>query len=246
MSSPALGTRETVAASQVLERLLEIMPQDRVSVGWLHGELREHSFEMMAFLLALIGVLPGASVMIGVLMVIPAMGMMFSSAFTIPGVVARRSISTRQASYVIGRAIPLLRSWETGTHVRHGEALRYARPVVGALSLLLGITLLVPVPLSNVVPALAIAGLSLAAFERNLCAAARVGRGRTGLAGIDRHHRGRCVPGLFRLRLLSDFDAENSHVGIWFCRRTPTPQSCPIRILRRAWLRRGRVQGMGR
>jgi hypothetical protein len=168
MSSPALGTRETVAASQVLERLLEIMPQDRVSVGWLHGELREHSFEMMAFLLALIGVLPGASVMIGVLMVIPAMGMMFSSAFTIPGVVARRSISTRQASYVIGRAIPLLRSWETGTHVRHGEALRYARPVVGALSLLLGITLLVPVPLSNVVPALAIAGLSLAAFERNL------------------------------------------------------------------------------
>jgi hypothetical protein len=187
MSLSDCETRNGVAASAVLERLLTILPQDRVSVGWLHGELRGQSFEMLAFLLALIGVLPGASVMIGLLMVIPALGMMFSSDIAIPNVVARRSISSRQASFVIGRAIPLLRSWETGTHDAHERTWKIARPLVGALSLLLGITLLVPVPLSNVLPALSIAGLSLAAIEGNLallCFSGIAAAGSLALTGV--------------------------------------------------------------
>jgi hypothetical protein len=156
------------SASAVLERLLEALPQDRVSVGWLHQELREHSFEMLALIMALIGVLPGASVMIGLFMFVPACGMMFSSGMRLPGVVAARSISTRQASFVLGRAIPLLRSWEAGHRAPPGDIWKVARPLVGFLALLLGFTLLVPVPLSNVFPALVIAGLALASFEGNL------------------------------------------------------------------------------
>lgn len=160
--------KEHPPASAVLERLLAALPKDRVSVGWLHKELREHSFEMLALLLGLIGVLPGASVMVGMLMIVPACGMMFSSGMQLPNVVAARSISARQASFVIGRAIPLLRSWETGARTPQAQAWKYARPLVGLLSLLLGFTLLVPVPLSNVLPALSIAGLALASFEGNL------------------------------------------------------------------------------
>jgi hypothetical protein len=156
------------SASAVLEHLLEALPQDRVSVGWLHQELREHSFEMLAFIMALIGVLPGASVMIGLFMILPACGMMFASGMPLPSVVAARSISRSQASFVIGRAIPLLRSWEADNRAPPGEIWKFARPFVGLLSLLLGVTLLVPVPLSNVFPALTIAGLALAAFEGNL------------------------------------------------------------------------------
>lgn len=160
--------KEYPSASVVLERLLEALPQDRVSVGWLHDELREHSFEMLAFIMALIGVLPGASVMVGLFMAVPAVGMMFSSGMRLPSVVAARSISTRQASFVLGRAIPLLRSWEAGHRAPPGDIWKIARPLVGLLSLLLGFTLLVPVPLSNVLPALTIAGLALASFEGNL------------------------------------------------------------------------------
>jgi hypothetical protein len=165
MSPPA--AKEHQPASAVLERLLAALPKDRVSVGWLHDELREHSFEMLAILLGLVGVLPGASVVVGVLMVIPACGMMFSSGFRLPSVMAERSISARQASFVIGRAIPLLRSWETGARAPQPQFWKFARPLVGLLSLLLGFTLLVPVPLSNVLPALSIAGLALASFEGN-------------------------------------------------------------------------------
>lgn len=168
MSRPVCEAENSAQASDILERLLRIMPEDRVSVGWLHGELRDQSFELMAFLLALIGVLPGASVVIGILMIVPALGMMFASPISLPGVVARRSIPARQASLVIGRAIPILRSWETGAQPRDAMVWKFARPAVGALSLLLGLTLLVPVPLSNVIPAVSIAGLTLAAFEGNV------------------------------------------------------------------------------
>jgi hypothetical protein len=168
MSQQVCQTNAYPSASMVLERLLVTLPEDRVSVGWLHEELREHSFEMLALIMALIGVLPGASVMIGLLMVVPACGMMFASGMELPSVVAQRSISTRQASFVLGRAIPLLRSWEAADRTPHGEIWKFARPIIGLLTLLLGFTLLVPVPLSNVLPALAIAGLALAAFEGNL------------------------------------------------------------------------------
>lgn len=175
------------SASAVLERLLVALPHDRVSVGWLHGELREHSFELLAFIMALIGVLPGASVMIGVLMVVPAMGMMFSSGIPLPGFVARRSISAQQASFVLGRAISLLRSRNPATRAPRRRVVKFARPVVGAISLLLGLTLLVPVPLSNVIPALTIAGLSLATFEGNftlLCLSGLAAAGSLAITGV--------------------------------------------------------------
>jgi hypothetical protein len=184
MPPQALEAREYPPASMVLERLLATLPQERVSVGWLHEELREHSFEMLAFIMALIGVLPGASVMIGFLMVVPAFGMMFSSGMPLPSVVAARSISTRQASFVLGRAIPLIKSWESTDRAPHGEIWKFARPIVGALLLLLGITLLVPVPLSNVLPAIVIAGLALASFEGNLALLCISGIGAAGSLAV--------------------------------------------------------------
>ncbi len=163
MPSFAQDIREHPPASLMLERLLSQLPQDRVSLGWLHDHLHERSFEMLAFVMALIGVLPGASVMIGALMVVPAFGMMFSSGIKLPSIVASRSVSARQASFVIERAILFLRTCKTES--RPTRRVKRTRPLVGALLLLLGITLLVPVPFSNVFPALAIAGLSLASFE---------------------------------------------------------------------------------
>lgn len=167
MSSPAREIGDCPPASLVLERLLQALPKDRVSVGWLHNELHEHSFEMLAFIMALIGVLPGASVMVGILMAVPALGMMFSRGLRLPDMVAERSISTRQASYVLGRAIPLLRSWEGAGRSSRARGWKLIRPLVGFVTLILSFTLLVPVPLSNVIPALVIAGLSLASFEEN-------------------------------------------------------------------------------
>lgn len=183
----AYENEDNPPASLVLERLLTVLPSDRVSLGWFHDELREHSFEMIAFIMALIGVLPGASVMIGLLMVVPAMGMMFSSGVRLPSIMAQRSISARQARFVIRRAIPLLRSWEATDRRPHQRVWKLARPAAGLLALLLGMTLLVPVPLSNVLPALVIAGLSFAVFEGNLtllCIAGFAGAASLAVTGV--------------------------------------------------------------
>jgi len=163
----AVSDANTPSAAAVLERLLLALPQDRVSLGWFHAELREHSFEMLGFVMALIGVLPGASVVIGFLMAVPALGMMFSDGKPLPRLVAARSVSTRLAGFVLGRAIPFLRARETAARRPQAPLWRYARPLVGLLVLILGPTLLVPIPLSNVLPALVIAGLCLAMIERN-------------------------------------------------------------------------------
>ncbi|MGB8366114.1 MAG: exopolysaccharide biosynthesis protein [Rhizomicrobium sp.] len=186
MSSFEQDIEDNPAASAVLERLLAVLPNDRVSLGWFHDELPEHSFEMIAFILALIGVLPGASVMIGLAMVVPATGMMLSNGVRLPSVMAERSISASQARYVIARAIPLLRSWEAADRRPHQRIWKLARPAVGLLALLLGMTLLVPVPLSNVLPALAIAGLALASFEGSftlLCISAFAGASSLAVTG---------------------------------------------------------------
>jgi hypothetical protein len=187
MSSIVHESEHNPPASRVLERLLAVLPNDRVSLAWFHDELHDQSFEMIAFVLALIGVLPGVSVVIGILMIVPACGMMFSSGVRLPDLMANRSISSQQARYVIGRAIPLLRSWETVDRPPHHAIWKLARPAAGLMALLLGITLLVPVPLSNVLPALAIAGLALASFEGNLtllCIAAFAGAGSLAVTAV--------------------------------------------------------------
>ncbi len=174
-------------ASLVLERLLAILPDDRVSLGWFQDELHEHSFEMLAFVLALIGVLPGVSAAIGLLMVVPATGMMFSSGVRLPSIMAQRSISAGRARYIIDRILPLLRSWEAPHRPPHPPIWKLARPAAGLLALLLGVTLLVPVPFSNVLPALAIAGLTLASFEGSvplLCISACTGAGSLAVTGV--------------------------------------------------------------
>lgn len=168
MVAPAFDFADGPRASLVLERLLATLPEDRVSLGWLHRELRDHSFEMFAFILSLIAILPGASVFIGILMIVPALGMVCASGWALPSVVADRSVSARQASYVIGHAIPWVRSWEDALPTLKFGAHSLVRPCVGLLLLVLSATLLIPVPLSNVPPAIVMAGLSLASFQRNL------------------------------------------------------------------------------
>jgi hypothetical protein len=187
MSLTASEETDYPPASLMLERLLEILPDDRVSLAWIHDELHEQSFEMIAFIMALIGVLPGFSVVIGVLMIVPATGMMFSSGVRLPSMMASRSISARHARYVLGHAIPLLRSWEATDRRPHQRIWKIARPAAGFLALLLGVTLLVPVPLSNILPALVIAGVALASFEGNLtllCIAAVAAAGSLAVTGF--------------------------------------------------------------
>src|ERR1700758_4631675 len=61
-----------VPTSIVLTQLLEDLPQDHVNLAWLIGRLQKRSFGLVKLLLALVGLVPGIGIFIGILLAFPA------------------------------------------------------------------------------------------------------------------------------------------------------------------------------
>ena len=110
----------------------------------------------------MIAIAPGFSIVAGMLLVIPAFQMIIGSAAPVfPRRIAAHPFPTKCLAAVLQRSLPVPRYLE---HVVHP---RWHTPV-GAAVFLLSVTLVfVPLPLSNVVPALVIALLSLAYLEED-------------------------------------------------------------------------------
>jgi hypothetical protein len=75
---------------------------------------------------------------------------------------------------MIGRVVPVLRYLERVIHPRWLTPFEATKRVVGGVVLLLGVSLLAPIPLSNVPPALLIVLIAFAYLEEDgllLCAA---------------------------------------------------------------------------
>lgn len=155
--------------SLVLERLLDQAEKTNdITLAWILGHLKERSFGTIILLLGLIGVLPGVSALVAVLLAIPAIEMMLGRPGpTFPRFVAQRPLPADKVDSLLRRAIPTLRWLEGYSYPRWHLAFEAARHLVAIALLLLGITLLTPVPLSNVVPALVIVAISLAFLERD-------------------------------------------------------------------------------
>ena len=152
-----------VPTSEVLDGLLEEAPGERVTIAWLLDSLSERSFGIVMLIMGLVALVPGASAVIGVLLAFPALQMILarkSPAF--PGFIARRQVPTPRLARLIARINPGLRRLERLIRPRWPTPFVATKRVVGFVVLLLGITLLVPVPFSHVIPALVIMLLSLA------------------------------------------------------------------------------------
>jgi len=164
-----------VPTSEVLDGLLEEAPGERVTIAWLLDSLSERSFGIVMLIMGLVALVPGASAVIGVLLAFPALQMILarkSPAF--PGFIARRQVPTPRLARLIARINPGLRRLERLIRPRWPTPFVATKRVVGFVVLLLGITLLVPVPFSHVIPALVIMLLSLAYLEEDgvvLCVA---------------------------------------------------------------------------
>jgi hypothetical protein len=77
-------------------------------------------------------------------------------------------LPTRHLAALVQRAVPVLRYLEKFIHPRWPTPLDATKLLVGAIVVLLNITLLfTPLPLSNVVPALVIALIALAYLEED-------------------------------------------------------------------------------
>ena len=161
--------------SAVLDDLLGEAPAGQVTLDWLLGRLGDRSFGVVLLLLALLGLLPGVSAVAGVLLMVPAAQMILARRGPVfPRRVAGRRFEARRLARVVRRVVPVLRWLERFIRPRWTTPFEATKRVVGGVVMLLGASLLAPVPLSNVPPALAIALIAFAYLEEDgalLCAA---------------------------------------------------------------------------
>jgi hypothetical protein len=154
--------------SVVLDGLLGPEAPEQVTLGWLLGRLGDRSFGVVLLLLALLGLLPGVSAIAGVLLMVPAFQMVLGRpgpAF--PRRVAARRFEAARLARAIRRVVPALRLLERFIRPRWATPFEATKRVVGGVVLLLAASLLAPVPLSNVPPALATGLIAFAYLEED-------------------------------------------------------------------------------
>jgi hypothetical protein len=160
--------------SAMLHDLLGDAPSNTVTLSWLMGRLADRSFGVVLLLLALLGLLPGVSVVAGVLVMVLAFQMIMARPGPVfPRRVAAHHFEARRLVQVIRRVVPVLRSLEQIIHPRWPTPFEATKRAVGGVILLLGLGLLVPIPLSNIPPALLILLVAFAYLEEDgalLCA----------------------------------------------------------------------------
>ena len=159
------------ALSTVLRLLAADTTRERVSVADLLAALGDRALGALLFVFAFPNVLPtppGTSTILGAPLVFLAAQLAFGRAPWLPSVVARRSMPRTDFAVLVRRIAPWLERAERLLRPRLTRlALPPAEYAVGALCLLLAVLLVLPIPLGNMLPALAISLLALGVLERD-------------------------------------------------------------------------------
>lgn len=163
-----------VPTSVILADLMRDAPRE-VTLAWMVANLRERSFGIVILLIAVVGLVPGLSPVVGIMLAIPALQMILGRREPVlPRRLASCKISTARLESLLDRVIPVLRRLERIVRPRWDQFFEKAERIVGVVMLLLGATLLAPVPLSNIIPALVIMLLAFSLLEEDgilLCVA---------------------------------------------------------------------------
>ena len=154
--------------SVILERLSRDAPAEGVTLEWIVARLRERSFGIVMLLIGLVGMLPGISPLVGILLAIPAVQMILGrSEPVLPGGLAKRRLSSARLARLLGRVIPMMQRLEKVVRPRWNRSFGLAKRFVGGVILILGATLLTPLPFSQVIPSLVIVLLAFAVLEED-------------------------------------------------------------------------------
>lgn len=170
---------EHVPTSQLLRAILDNAPGAHASVAWLVRSLRERSFGMIMLLLGLLAIIPGISIFSGVLLLAVGFQMMMArEAPILPRIVAGRMFPIHRIAQLIERVSPVIAALERIIRPRWHTPFMVTKRIVGAIVLMLAVTLFLPVPLTNIIPGVLIMLIAVAYLEKDgillsiaLCAA---------------------------------------------------------------------------
>jgi hypothetical protein len=168
MAEDADASQTYLPTSVQLARMLDRAEGPRVSIGWLVEQLGRRSFGLTLLVMAVVGFVPGASTVVGLLMAWPAVQMVLGhEAAVLPRLVARREIEVGRLAPIIGIVAPWLAWLERLIQPRWTLPFHTTKRLTGIVMLLLGLSMVVPVPFSHVMPALVIMLLALAYLEED-------------------------------------------------------------------------------
>jgi hypothetical protein len=144
---------ERIPTSQLFQAVLKNAPIDHVTLAWLLEHLRHRSFGMAMLLLGLIAMVPGVSVLAGLLLAALGFQMMMAhEALILPRFITLRPLPARGIGWLIDRSIPVMKMLEKVIRPRWHTPFVATKRVVGFVVLILAATLFMPIPLSNIIP----------------------------------------------------------------------------------------------
>lgn len=157
--------------SQVLHVLANDPIRERISVGDLLATLEDRAIGALLFIFAFPNVLPtppGTSAVLGAPLLFLAAQLAFGRQPWLPAIITKRSISRDDFQTLIRRIGPWLARAEKLLRPRMSSlALPPMEYLVGLVCLLLAALLVLPIPLGNMLPALAISLIALGVLERD-------------------------------------------------------------------------------
>ena len=168
-SPPSPEDPVLLLTSEILQRLHDAAPKDKFTLNWLMSLLDKRSFGLIMLMCAVVAVLPGVSIVAGLLLIVIAVQMIQGRAApAFPDGLADRPLPARHLASVIRRFLPALKYLEQLAHPRWPTPHEATKRVVGVAVLILSLAVtFTPLPLSNIPPALAIALISLAYLEED-------------------------------------------------------------------------------
>jgi hypothetical protein len=155
--------------SALLKRIAENMTGEKIHVGILLYRLRRRSFGGLFFFLALMSLIPGISIFSGILMIILSVQLSIGlRAPLLPRFISEYSLNVDYLKIILNRTAKKIETVE-----------RYIKPrilpltqtpftiIFGVLIFCLSAVVMVPLPFTNLVPAIAISIIALGFLERD-------------------------------------------------------------------------------
>lgn len=159
------------ALSEVLQQLAGDTQRERIAVGDLLAALADRALGALLFVFAFPNVFPappGTSAILGAPLVLLAAQLAFKRRPWLPAFITRRSMARTDFHALVVRINPWLQRAERMLRPRASAwALPPMEYVVGMVCLILATVVLLPIPLGNILPALAISMLALGVLERD-------------------------------------------------------------------------------
>ena len=155
----------------MLRSLADDERRERVAIGDLLDALGDRALAALLFVFALPNVLPmppGTSAILGAPLLFLAAQMAFNMRAWLPSFIARRSMARSDFSTMVRRVTPWLSRAERLMKPRLTPlAIGAMESVVGAVCLLMAMAVFLPIPMGNMLPALAICLLAMGILERD-------------------------------------------------------------------------------